>query len=308
MKNKIYSCIINCFFFVLISLVIIEGEDKLLKPDLINNIRDFNSLISSILFALFIAKLYFDKERRNQRKKKIIDLSEKVTLLREIALRICRDYSFWKNKNDIKARIDSRYKKLTYEEHCQLASNDYKKFKDAYGEDGKAYLALKGLAGDEVIVYGIEYTSEVISRYVSYVLTFVDFLESSDDSIVNFEKIFPENKKEIKEMYFKIMNKKIVESDFKKCIINLFLEFEDNIFGDVAKEIENYKTQPPFYLEGLISLVLSLVIFFALVFIELIDIVFLKYILVIFISNFFYFVKILCNTLLDELKIESIYD
>jgi hypothetical protein len=170
---------------------------------------------------------------------KLIQLSEKVTLLREIALRLYSSHMFWKfNKDvDIKARIDNRYKKLTYEELCKLACNDYDTYIDAYASDGKAYLALKGLAGDEMIIYDIEYTNEIISRYVSYVLTFVDFLESSDDRIVNCEKIYSEYKMDIKEMYFKIMNQKIVESDFKNCLIKLFLEFEDNIFVELRNEI-----------------------------------------------------------------------
>ncbi|MDA1121970.1 MAG: hypothetical protein O2887_16025 [Bacteroidetes bacterium] len=91
----------------------------------ISNLLTVSSIITGIVFAYLISKLFHLKAEREKRKEEIINLSNKLTEFRRLAQHIITTHDFWKDSNDLD-KFRALYPLYNYNDIHDQGSKDEK--------------------------------------------------------------------------------------------------------------------------------------------------------------------------------------
>lgn len=248
MENNYFRMIILqiCFIVTCLILFSYSKAENFNKKEILSLLISAGCIIIAIMVTYLFSKLFAEKTIRVERKKEIDEYAIKITQLRNIAFRILDMHEFWKLRTvNIKSAVDYHYPNLTYEEYRGYDIPGIRKFTydehtemndKIHGVSGQSYLALKGLTnGENEFLFYAEvnpqnYSLEDIERYTEYCNSFWYFLDNSDDTIVNFNKVHKYWLEPIIESASRIMGKKIKIENLKEEIKNLMVLFTTSIF------------------------------------------------------------------------------
>ena len=268
----LYPIISFVSFAIFINFTNPENFDKI---EILSILISVLSILVAIVVTYLFSKLFAEKSIKIERKKEIDILSIKVTYFRRIAFHIRSLHEFWRfNDVNIKSIVDHNYEDLTYEQYRGYDVPGLPKFtyeqstqidKDIYGNDGQAYLALKGLEdNDNRFSFFSEfnpknYSLDDISRYKEYTNSFWYFLDRSDDVIVSFNGLSNYWLNMITELYQKITGKGIDTDNYKKDIKELFGYFDTELFEKQFYLTSlNSNKMPVFFKKSLLNMVIFL--------------------------------------------------
>ncbi|MFP8894723.1 hypothetical protein [Chryseobacterium sp. EZn1] len=207
LENNYFRMIILqiCFIVTCLILFSYSKAENFNKKEILSLLISAGCIIIAIMVTYLFSKLFAEKTIRVERKKEIDEYAIKITQLRNIAFRILDMHEFWKLRTvNIKSAVDYHYPNLTYEEYRGYDIPGIRKFTydehtemndKIHGVSGQSYLALKGLTnGENEFLFYAEvnpqnYSLEDIERYTEYCNSFWYFLDNSDDTIVNFNKV-----------------------------------------------------------------------------------------------------------------------
>ena len=305
--------------------------DEFKKEEILSTLISVISIIIAIIVTYLFSKVFAEKSIKIERKKEIDLYSKKITYLRRIAFHIRSLHEFWKFKDvNIKSIIDYKYPDLTYEEYRGYDIPGHRKFsyeesnkinKEIWGNDGQAYLSLKGLEDGEssYSFYGEfnpkNYSLTDIVRYKEYAGSFWYFLNKSSDAIVNFNNCSRYWLDHIDELFYKITGNSIDQDNYKKNIEDLFSLFDSDIFPKHYYLNSLNKTAlSDFYSKGLFNMVAFLVLLVLSVFIFVLDLksmstfFFTIILLSLFIANTLDLIIITIQSIRSELEIDDIFN
>lgn len=115
-------------FILIISYFLLEAflkyhhKDEASLLQLLNNIIQFSGIFSAIIITYVISKVFQSRQERLERKREIIEFSNKVTDFRRIARVLISCYGFW--NSDMRKKIDTTYASLSF---FDLQNGDSKK-------------------------------------------------------------------------------------------------------------------------------------------------------------------------------------
>lgn len=121
-------------FILFISYLLLEAflkyhhKDEASLLQLLNNIFQFSGIFSAIIITYIISKVFQSRQERLERKKEIIELSNKLTDFRRIARVLTSCYGFW--NSEMRKKIDRTYANLDF---FDLQNWDYEN-QDKYPE------------------------------------------------------------------------------------------------------------------------------------------------------------------------------
>lgn len=298
------------------------------KEEIVSTLISVISIIIAIIVTYLFSKLFAEKTIKIERKKEIDVLANKITYLRRIAFHIRGMFNFWKfDQTSIKSIIDNNFPDLTYEQFRSYEGHKKYEYEELmeidekiYGTDGQAYLALKGLEdGDSSFSFYSEfnprnYTLDDIARFKDYAGSFWYFLDRSSDEIYSFDsekRYWLEN---IDELYYKITNKPIDQSNYRKSIKDLLTEFDSIIFEkhyyltsiNESKKFDLFKSS--FYNMSIFLTLLVLSIFVYMIdFTNLNSLLFTTILVSLFVANTLDLVLLTAYSIKSELNINEFY-
>jgi hypothetical protein len=317
-------------FMSLIIFLVFTNSLEFDKASTLGTVISAVSIILAIIITYLFSKLFAEKSIRIERKKEIDEFAKKITYLRRIAFHIRGMHDFWRHEgHNLKSRMDGQYDDLTYEEYRGYEIPGIRKFtyeesmkinEDIFGTDGQAYLALKALEDDDSS-YSFytefnpkNYSLQDIARYKEYASSFWYFLDRSDRTVYNFNRVNEYHLKFIDELYFKITGAQINKADYRMALKDLFSHFDSEIFekhsyltslnADIFPKV--FKMSFMNMLVFLILLILSLFVYVINVnetFNYLASLILLS----LFISNTVDLIVITYQSISDELDIKDIF-
>lgn len=324
----IYVLVVALSYFILLKNI---QENEFNKKEVLSILISVIAIIIAIIVTYLFSKLFAEKSVRIERKKEIDELSLKITFLRRIAHRIRILHEFWQFKEvNIKAIIEREYPTLLYEQYRGYEMPGIRKLpyeeildidKNIYGTCGQAYLALKGLEDNEntfslnAEVNPQNYTLNDIARYKEYAGSFWYLLDTSDDSIVNFNGINNYWLNNIGELYFKIRGKQIDEKNYKSQIKDLLTEF-DNVYFDKHYYLNSLNSDifPAPFKSSFVNMLIFLILLIASLFIYIInldhpncEVLITLFIVSAFIANTVDLVLLTFNSIKKELRISEVF-
>ena len=258
------------------------------KKEVLSVLISVISILVAIVVTYLFSKLFTEKAIKIERKKDIDVMSNKVTYFRRIAFHIRSLHGFWKFGDvNIKSIVDHNYNKLSYEQYRGYNIRGQKKFtyeesckidEDIYGNDGQAYLALKGLEdNDNRFAFFTEfnpknYSLDDISRYKEYTNSFWNFLDNSSDAIVTFDGHSNYWLNKISELYLKITGNSIDTTNYKRDIQELYAYFDTELFDKQFYLTSlNSNKMPIFFKSSLINMVIFLILLITSIFMFVIN-------------------------------------
>lgn len=339
MKREFFWRIIiamGVIFFTTLFLTSFSKFENFRKQEILSTMISVISIIIAIIVTYLFSKLFYEKGVKVERKKEIDKLSRSITLLRRLAFTIRSMHDFWRFRNqhvnvNIKSMIDARYGELTYEEYRgynvegnrQFTPEEHEQIDiDISGSDGQAYLALKASQDDENTFVMFKefhpqnYSLEDISRYDEYAGSFWYFLDRSDRVIYDFNRVSRYHLNQLDELYFKIKGSSINQDNYRNSVKELFSFFSEDIFPKTfyllrQQNSNNFSTlfrtsflNMLFFLQLLISAMIIYVVDGSAKFNYISTI----FVVSIFITNTIDLIIITYNSILNELKVDEVYE
>jgi hypothetical protein len=256
----------TAIIFYLLFVNIIDSQKQL---SALNSLTSTIGIFIALIVTFLFGKLFSEREKRIERKKKIDEYSNKLSALRKICHFILKFNKLWKF-NTVRETITEMYPELTIQEYLSMDASSQQKLLSEVQSDNfsvPGYLSIKGIVGETYPKYSvydkhwrITYSLDQINFYDSCCLEAYCFISEHKGEFPEIQALPPPDILEIKKNFNIIFPKYNYDQfDYSK-LQGLFGTFHSVFLNEHYYLTRLYSSKLPEYFYGILFDLIGLII------------------------------------------------